>query len=104
MSNTDIQKQIGEWANNTFGALTSNCKMAIRANEEMAELLTELAKDDNSKNAKFECADIVICLYRLADNMGFSLNDAISEKMELNYKNEFHSDGCGTGYHKHDSQ
>jgi hypothetical protein len=59
------QTAIAKWAAQTFGTPPSNISIAARANEEMAELLRGLSKNDNDPAAALEVADIVIVLARL---------------------------------------
>jgi NTP pyrophosphatase (non-canonical NTP hydrolase) len=94
------QKYINNWANDVFGKPISHIQIASRANEEMAELLNSLSLNDNNEKAEEECADVVICLYRLAEEMGFDLNGAVNKKMTINIKREWHTDNNGIGYHK----
>src|SRR6266404_473025 len=77
---TETQSTISEWAEATFGPAGSNLRCATRANEEMAELLRELALDDRSPKAPDEAADIAIVLCRLAQRMKFSLTDETAKR------------------------
>lgn len=95
-----MQNDISRWANDVFGKPVSNIQIASRANEEMAELLNTLSMNDKSIEAIEECADIVICLYRLASELEESLNDAIDKKMKKNINRKWNTKGNGIGYHK----
>lgn len=68
----ETQASISEWCEATFGPVSSNFRVAIRANEEMAELLKAVAKDDHEKAAE-EAADVAIILCRLATKLGCDL-------------------------------
>jgi phosphoribosyl-ATP pyrophosphohydrolase len=94
------QVMISDWAVETFGDTGTNLSVAIRANEEMAELLAALSRDDNDVKAVIEAADVVITFARLFVRFGLSLQDVIDCKMELNRKREWDLDGHGHGYHK----
>lgn len=98
----ESQRTISDWALKTFGNTGTNLRVAIRANEEMAELLRELSVDDNSPKAVTEIADILIVLYRLADRMGYDLHDVIDAKMQVNRKREWKLDKTGCGKHVRD--
>ena len=95
----ETQKSVATWAQDTFGPVSSNARVAARANEEMAELLRALTTDDEAAGAAEECADVVIVLMRLADRMGFDLRGAIDAKMMVNRERKWARDGSGHGYH-----
>ncbi len=93
------QKSISNWAESTFGPVTKNVRVATRANEEMAELLSNLSVEDNHPNAAEEIADIVIILFRLANCLGVDLLEEISRKMSINRDRAWRLDNTGHGYH-----
>ncbi len=95
----ETQESITKWANETFGRSASNLRIAIRANEEMAELLRALSVDDAHEKALEECADVVIVLLRLISYLGGDLNEAIDQKMAINRSRQWNLDGNGHGYH-----
>lgn len=95
----ETQLSISEWANDTFGPVGSNARVAARANEEMAELLRALTVDDTNPKAAEEIADIVIVLYRLAWRLGVDLHQKIDEKMAINRRRNWARDNTGHGYH-----
>lgn len=64
----ETQKTITNWADETFGPVNNNFRVAARANEEMAELLRALSVGDEEK-AREEAADVVIVLARLATRL-----------------------------------
>lgn len=97
--NRETQLSISEWANDAFGPVGSNIRVAARANEEMAELIRALTVDDANPKASEEIADIVIILYRLAWRLGVDLHHEIDVKMAINRKREWKLDGSGYGYH-----
>jgi NTP pyrophosphatase (non-canonical NTP hydrolase) len=99
----ETQQTISKWANETFGPVGSNQRVAIRANEEMAELLRTLSIDDNdAEKAIEEVADIFIVLYRLVDRMGGDVHAAIDKKMMINRQRRWHLDGSGCERHIRD--
>jgi hypothetical protein len=65
----ETQESISLWAEETFGPVGSNARVAARANEEMAELLRALSTDDSNPKAAEEAADVVIVLCRLAHRL-----------------------------------
>lgn len=95
----ETQHTISAWTEATFGAASSNARVAARANEEMAELLRALTSDDNHEKAIEEAADVVIILYRLAHRMGVDLHAEIDRKMQINRKREWSVTADGHGYH-----
>src|SRR5262245_54112167 len=92
------QFTISEWAEQTFGPAGSNVRVAVRANEEMAELLRALTVDEKHPKAAEEVADIFV-LYRVATRLGVDINAEIERKMAINCKREWKLDGSGHGYH-----
>lgn len=99
MTLTELQKDVSQWAETTFGSVGSNASVAARANKEMSELLMALAVDDNNPSAPCEAADVLLVLLRLADRMGFDLMQVAEEKMEMNKRRDWQLDGNGHGYH-----
>lgn len=95
----ETQESITAWIEETFGATSSNLRIAARANEEMAELIRALAIDDHHPKAGEEVADIVIVLYRLATRLGINLEREIGRKMTINRARKWQLDGSGHGYH-----
>ena len=90
---------VGEWCLSTFGPTSSNIRIAIRLNEELAELLKELSQDDNSKDAAKEMADVQIVLYHLAWLMNVDLEEEVNKKMLINRNRKWKLDSNGCGYH-----
>jgi NTP pyrophosphatase (non-canonical NTP hydrolase) len=95
----ETQATINRWIDATFGAAGSNLSCAVRANEEMAELLRALDRDDADPEAAEEIADIVIILYRLAERFGVDLHEQVDRKMAKNRGRGWRLTGHGHGYH-----
>lgn len=95
----ETQYTIGKWALDTFGEPASNLRIAIRANEEMAELLRELSLNEDSVKAASEVADIFIVLYQVANRMDFDVHAEIDRKMQVNRARKWELDGSGHGRH-----
>jgi NTP pyrophosphatase (non-canonical NTP hydrolase) len=95
----ETQESVSVWAEETFGPISTKIRVAARANEEMAELLRELAIDDNNRKAGEEIADIIIILYRLASRLNINVQTEIAAKMEINRRRSWRLDGTGHGYH-----
>lgn len=93
------QRAIVEWSDATFGEPSSNLSIAVRANEEMAELLRCLTGDDLSQEARLEVADIVIILCRLTDRLGGTVVGDVGRKMEINVGRTWRRRGDGHGQH-----
>ena len=98
----ETQQSISEWAEETFGPVGSNARVAARANEEMAELLRALTANDVDRKAVSEIADVFIVLYRLATRLGADIQLEIDRKMEINRVRKWNRDGSGHGYHVRD--
>lgn len=95
----ETQATITQWVEETFGPVSSNARVVARANEEMAEMLKAVTSDDNHSKLAEECADVVICLYRLATRLGVDLHAEIDRKMAVNRARVWALDGSGCGYH-----
>lgn len=95
----ETQATISAWAEETFGPISSTMRVAVRANEEMAELLRALSSDDANPKAAEEIADVVIVLYRVAARLGVELPAEVDRKMAVNRAREWRLDGTGHGYH-----
>jgi len=91
------QHSVAQWAFETFGP-ASHERCASRTNEEMAELLSAISTGDWPYAAK-ELADVMICLYRLAENLGIDLHAEVNRKMSTNRRRKWKTDGTGCGYH-----
>jgi hypothetical protein len=100
----ETQDTIANWANDTFGPVGSNARVAARANEEMAELLRKLAADDKHQGAPEEIADVVIVLCRLATRLGSNLWDEVERKMAINRTRKWELTQDGHGYHVRDKE
>ncbi len=95
---SETSKSIGEWADGAFGPATNYLSSAARANEEMAELITAVSRLDLLQTAN-ECADVVICLHRLVNDLGCDLQELVDRKMAINRKRKWQPDGNGHGKH-----
>jgi len=98
----ETQRAIEEWRLATFGPSISTTRIAVRANEEMSELLRALSVDDNNPKAASEIADVMIVLYGVAERLGVDLHDEVDKKMKINRARVWNLDGSGHGYHVRD--
>lgn len=96
---SETQESIRAWAEETFGTTGTNMQVACRANQEMAELLMCLSRDDNDPKAGEEAADVEIVLMRLFDRLKMTMQGAIDAKMKINRARKWKLDGHGHGYH-----
>jgi len=97
------QRAVADWSNSTFGEPSSNLSIAIRANEEMAELLRCLIRNDADQEARLEVADVVIVLCRLTERLGGTIVGDVDRKMEINSKRVWKRRGDGHGQHVRES-
>ncbi len=95
----ETQDSIAKWADETFGRVTTDARIAARINEEMAELLRAVTADMGPEKIAEECADVVIVLYRLITRQGGDLFEEIDKKMATNRARVWKKDGTGHGYH-----
>lgn len=101
---SETQATISAWAEQTFGPAGSNTRVAVRALEEMTELLRCLSADDNHPKATDEVADVVIVLQRLATRLGIDLWAEVERKMAINRGRTWKLDSTGHGYHVRDGR
>jgi NTP pyrophosphatase (non-canonical NTP hydrolase) len=95
---SETSKSIGSWTDGVFGSVTNYQTGAARANEEMAELITAVSRFDLPQ-AALEIADVVICLHRLANDLGYDLQELVDRKMVINRNRKWRPDGTGHGKH-----
>ena len=96
---SETQATIDEWRLTTFGSGGTTIRAAGRANQEMAELLMNLAEDLAHPKAAQEVADIVICMYGVASRLGVDLHAEVDAKMAVNRARTWRLTGDGHGYH-----
>jgi NTP pyrophosphatase (non-canonical NTP hydrolase) len=68
----ETQVGIAQWCEDTFGVVTTDFRLVLRAIEEMVELLNAVDTKDYAKVSE-EAADVVIVLSRLAVKFGVTL-------------------------------
>ena len=95
----ETQETISQWALETFGPTGSNLRVALRMNNEMAELIDKLAVNDNDPNAIEEAGDIIIVAMRLFERFGVNFWDVVETKMVVNRARKWTKDGTGCGQH-----
>lgn len=127
----ETTKTISEWQNETFGVARTdvrrlmetrhivyraldklldvdlstprpNLSRAIRAAEELAELIEWLIKDDNAEKGPWEVADIQIVLAGIVAAHGKEQQDLVDEKMAINRARRWNVTGDGHGQHVKD--
>ena len=96
----DSSKSINQWGRETFGDAASVKAYALRAQEELAELIEAIENGEPDKNIALEAADVTILLHRITGTLGLELYEAVDEKMAINRKREWVPDGNGVGRHR----
>lgn len=71
----ETQRSVSEWADRTFGAVSSVASSLAVANEKAAFLIRELC-EDASPAIVDEAATVLACLYRTASVVGIDLDEA----------------------------
>ena len=71
---TETQETISQWSIETFGDAGSNFRVAIRAQEEMTELLVAISTHEPQEDIIEEAADVAIVIYRLASRLGITIS------------------------------
>ena len=97
-SNTETQRSMCEWAEATFGPVRVPVSLVERAQLEMNELQEAVLAEDHAEIGK-EAADVLILLYRLADQFGLDLDQEVVSKMAINRARKWVKKGDGTGSH-----
>lgn len=92
-------RTISKWGDETFGPANSHA-LAIRAREELNELIEAIAGGEIRDDIILEAADVTILLHRLVGSLGQELSDAVDKKMDINRKRQWVKSGDGTGQHK----
>lgn len=96
----NIQSSICHWAEAAFGPVRDPLALYRRAQLEMDELQASLQAKDDSTLIAGELADVLILLYRLAQESGVDLDAAVKQKLAINKAREWQVTGDGTGQHK----
>lgn len=94
----ETQRTIAAWAEETFGPVAEPFRLAERAMLEMEEL-REALSCGSIEEVAHEMADILILLYRAAEETGIDLHKAVNEKMTINRARQWRAAGDGTGSH-----
>jgi len=91
---------IAQWGTETFGDADSVKAYAVRAQEELAELIEAIENGESHSDIAHEAADVTILLHRITSTLGLELYDAVDEKMTINRKRKWTPSGNGVGQHK----
>ncbi|MFH1806183.1 MAG: dATP/dGTP pyrophosphohydrolase domain-containing protein [Pseudomonadota bacterium] len=92
------QASICAWAEEIFGPVREPVALVDRAKLEMDELREAVEVVDQNEIGR-EAADVLILLYRLADQFGIDLDGAVQAKMAINRARRWQAAGDGTGSH-----
>jgi NTP pyrophosphatase (non-canonical NTP hydrolase) len=91
-------QSIAQWGDRTFGQ-ASLIALAMRAREELDELIQAINEDEADINIAMEAADVAILLHRLTGDLNTDLSDVVNEKMKINRARQWVKSGDGTGQH-----
>ncbi|WP_374764282.1 dATP/dGTP pyrophosphohydrolase domain-containing protein [Yunchengibacter salinarum] len=94
----ETQSSCAEWARDTFGPARPPERLAKRLETEVRELHAAI-RNESSEAVALEAADCLILLYRIAEEAGVSLHDALDRKMAINRQRQWVPAGDGTGSH-----
>lgn len=97
-SDQETQKTIAEWGETTFGPARDPLDLVLRAQQELGELADAVRQRDRNE-AAMETADVMILLYRLAEDLGYDAARSVQEKMTVNRARKWIRAGDGTGKH-----
>ena len=96
---SETSKSIARWGETTFGPASLRA-LALRAREELEELIEAIDVGESNQSIALEAADVSILLHRLCGNLGAELSDAVDQKMAMNRERKWVKSGDGTGQHK----
>jgi len=96
----ESSKSINKWGRETFGDAASVKAYALRAQEELTELIKAIESGEPDKNIALEAADVTILLHRITGTLRLELYDAVDEKMAINRGRDWVPDGNGVGQHR----
>jgi len=96
----ESSKTIAKWGTESFGEASSVKAYAVRAQEELAELIEAIENSETDRAIALEAADVTILLHRITGTLGLELYDAVDEKMAINRLRKWTPDGNGVGQHK----
>ena len=96
---TETSKSIAQWGSGTFGDAASVKAYAIRAQEELAELIEAIENGESDEAIAHEAADVTILLHRITGILGLELYEAVDEKMAINRERKWTPNGNGVGQH-----
>ena len=96
---SESSQSIAQWGTATFGDAASVKAYALRAQEELAELIDAIDTGKTNTAIAHEAADVTILLHRITGTLGLELYDAVDEKMAVNRRREWKHDGNGVGRH-----
>ncbi len=94
-----LQAAVTHWADRTFGQAQNPTRVAIRANEEMAELLRKCSYNAPAEEIAEEIADVFIVLMRLCSVLERDIEREVERKMAINETRRWTVDGQGHGHH-----
>lgn len=95
----ETSQSINQWGHETFGDAASIKAYAVRAQEELAELIEAIENGEADKDIMLEAADVTILLHRIAGSLGQELYDVIDKKMAINRDRKWTPSGNGVGQH-----
>lgn len=95
----ETSKTVCEWGTRTFGDAKSLVSYAVRAKEELNELISALEEPQSTDEILLEVADVTILMHRIAGTLGSELSDVVNTKMLKNRRRKWISKGDGTGSH-----
>lgn len=90
---------IAQWGTATFGDAASVKAYALRAQEELAELIEAIESGEPDTAIAHEAADVTILLHRITGTLNLELYEAVDEKMVINRQRKWTRDGKGVGQH-----
>jgi NTP pyrophosphatase (non-canonical NTP hydrolase) len=95
----ETSQTIEKWGRETFGEAELNA-LALRAKEELEELIAAIKAGESHADIVAEAADVTILLHRLTGTLNMELSKAVEAKMIINRAREWTRSGDGTGQHK----
>ena len=98
-SKPENSASICQWGSEVFGDVKDLKVLALRAQDELNELIDAIDTQQSNEHIALEAADVTILLHRLCGTVGFDLSGTVDKKMKINRSRNWTCSGNGVGEH-----
>jgi hypothetical protein len=78
----ETQQSVSQWSTTNFGPATSNLRIAIRASEEMNELLGAISSQKSAEEIIEKAADVAIVMYQYTQNIRMEIDTSVLSRKD----------------------